>query len=181
VLAALGAAFVAETTVQSKRLLLLVSILLAAGLAGLILGAYVVMRFRNANEKLGRIAEALGGLRRRPGVVAFAFVVSLLIQSGLVGLNILIGVYAGAEATVAAWFFSWPLAKLAALLPITLGGLGVRESALILLMKPLGADPSAVAATGILWQTILFAGGIFGGLVALNVPSSASSSELSTS
>ena len=91
-----------------------------------------------------------------------------MIQSCFIGLNVLIGISTGVGTSVAVWFLSWPLAKLAALLPITLGGLGVRESALILIMSPFGAAPSAIAATSLLWQTILIAGGVFGGFVALN-------------
>ncbi|MEO2049271.1 MAG: hypothetical protein ABGX16_22155, partial [Pirellulales bacterium] len=74
----------------------------------------------------------------------------------------------------------WPLAKLAALMPVTMAGLGVRESALILLMQPFGAEASSVAAASLLWQTILFAGGFIGGMVAFSYGSSHQSAKASS-
>jgi glycosyltransferase 2 family protein len=35
--------------------------------------------------------------------------------------------------------FAWPLAKIAAVVPITQGGIGVREAALVVLLAPFGA------------------------------------------
>jgi len=59
---------------------------------------------------------------------------------------------------------AWPLAKIAAVLPITQGGIGVREAALVVL--PLGAPASEVLATGIVWEGVIISGGLLAGLTA---------------
>ena len=53
------------------------------------------------------------------------------------------------------------------MVPISIAGLGVREASLAALLSPLGANPAKVVAVGLLWQTILFAGGLIGGLTLL--------------
>ena len=64
------------------------------------------------------------------------------------------------------WFFAWPLAKLAALLPLTQGGIGVREAALVGLLSPFGAAPHLVLAAGLVWEGVVIVGGLLAGLTA---------------
>ena len=75
----------------------------------------------------------------------------------------------GLDLPAAVWFFAWPLAKLIAIVPVSLAGLGVREASLAGLLAPLGADPATVVAVGLLWQSVLLATGLAGGLVLLLV------------
>jgi uncharacterized membrane protein YbhN (UPF0104 family) len=65
------------------------------------------------------------------------------------------------------WLFAWPLAKLSALVPITQGGIGVREATLVGLLAPFGAPPVFTAAVGLLFQAIVISGGLIAGLIAL--------------
>jgi uncharacterized membrane protein YbhN (UPF0104 family) len=64
------------------------------------------------------------------------------------------------------WVLAWPLAKLAALLPITQGGIGVREAALVALVAPFGGAPALTMATGLVWEAIILAGGLIAGLAS---------------
>src|SRR2546425_13313483 len=65
-----------------------------------------------------------------------------------------------------AWLFAWPLAKLSALLPVTQGGIGVREVALAALAAPFGAAPVLTVAVGLVWEAIIFAGGLLAGVAS---------------
>jgi len=67
------------------------------------------------------------------------------------------------------WLFAWPLAKLAALLPLTQGGMGVREAVLVALLLPFGAASSLTLAAGLIWEGIIIAGGLISGLVAFSL------------
>jgi glycosyltransferase 2 family protein len=58
------------------------------------------------------------------------------------------------------------LAKLAALLPLTQGGIGVREAALVGLLSPFGAAPHLVLAAGLVWEGVVIMGGLLAGLTA---------------
>ena len=68
----------------------------------------------------------------------------------------------GVEAPLAVWLFAWPLAKILAVAPISLGGIGVREASLAGLMAPFGADPAGVVAASLIWQGVLFVTGALG-------------------
>jgi uncharacterized membrane protein YbhN (UPF0104 family) len=65
------------------------------------------------------------------------------------------------------WLFAWPLAKLAAVLPLTQGGMGVREAALVALLTPFGAPGALVLAAGLVWEGVIIAGGLLSGAIAL--------------
>ncbi len=73
------------------------------------------------------------------------------------------------------WLFAWPLAKLAALLPLTQGGIGVREAALVALLTPFGAASHLVLAAGLVWESVIIAGGLLSGGAAFLLRRAASS------
>ena len=92
-----------------------------------------------------------------------AFAASLLAQGSLVALNAWLGAAIGVAPGAAAWLLAWPLAKIVAMAPISLGGLGVRETALASLLAPFGVPPTSALAQGLVWQTVLFAFGVAAG------------------
>ncbi len=112
-----------------------------------------------------RLAESFGALGRRPGLIVFALLLSTAIQAVLIWLSIKLAQPVGVNIPPAAWFFGWPIAKIVATLPLSLGGLGVRESSLAALLAPFGAAPALVIASGLAWQAILYLAGAMGGLV----------------
>ncbi len=112
-----------------------------------------------------RLADAFGALGRRPALLLFSLVLSAAIQSVLIWLSVRLAVPVGVNVPLAAWFFAWPLAKIIATLPISLGGLGVRESSLAALLVPFGAAAPQVVASGLAWQAILYLTGALGALI----------------
>lgn len=111
-----------------------------------------------------KLAAALGDLGKRPGMLLTALVLSVAVQGAFVTLTIAIAETIGVEAPRAAWFFAWPLAKLLAVLPISLAGIGVREASLAALLAPFGAAAATVVAASLIWQAVLFAAGVLGAL-----------------
>jgi uncharacterized membrane protein YbhN (UPF0104 family) len=113
-----------------------------------------------------RIGQAVAHAWRELPVRRSSLLVVLGISAGVQSLFVLTNVWlarqAGVEASLAAWFVAWPLSKLIAVLPISLGGLGVREAALVSLLAPYGADGTAVLASGLLWQAVLAVSGVTG-------------------
>lgn len=102
--------------------------------------------------------------------VAAAVAISWLVQSTFVMTNVWLARQVGVSTGAAPWFVAWPLSKLIALVPISLGGLGVREAALVSLLTPYGAPRDAVLASGILWQAVLTVTGLAGLLVTQLLP-----------
>lgn len=112
-----------------------------------------------------RLAASFGALGKRPGLILFSLVLSMGIQAVLIWLSITLAAPVGVHIGPAAWFFGWPIAKIIATLPLSLGGLGVRESSLAALLAPFGAAPALVVASGLAWQAILYLAGALGALI----------------
>lgn len=106
----------------------------------------------------------------RGSAVAGALIISLVVQTGFVLINVWMAREVGVQTGTAAWFVAWPLSKLVAVLPISLGGLGVREAALVSLMVPYGAPRESVLAAGILWQAVIIVAALVGLTISTTRP-----------
>jgi uncharacterized membrane protein YbhN (UPF0104 family) len=115
----------------------------------------------------GRAVAATAYLVRHPQRLMLCLAISMAVQATFVGINIALATAVQLEAPVGAWFFAWSTAKVIAIAPISLGGLGVREAAMSKLLQPFGADPGRVIAIGLIWQTILYASGLIGAIAQL--------------
>lgn len=122
------------------------------------------MRFR---RRLARLRYALRSVSKQPRVLALGWLLGTCIQIAFLMLTAQLAMYCGLMLPLRAWLFAWPLAKLAAVLPLTQGGIGVREAALVALLAPLGAPGHLVLATGLVWEAVVIAGGLIAGAVAL--------------
>ena len=120
---------------------------------------------RKARRPIGRSLVALRRLSRSPGSATLAMVLSLAIQALFVLLNAWIGRAIGIDVPLGVWFIAWPLAKLVALLPVSIGGLVVREAALAGVLNQFGVPLALGAVAGLLWQTVNFSGGLLGGAI----------------
>lgn len=118
-------------------------------------------------RRLAQLRHAVRSVSRRPGRLLFGWVLGTSVQGTYILLTAVVGVSCGLGIPLRVWFFAWPLAKIAAVMPITQGGIGVREAALVMLLAPFGAPAAQVLATGIVWEGIIIAAGLLAGLTAL--------------
>src|SRR5438445_7786104 len=118
-------------------------------------------------RRLAQLRHAIRAVSRRPWRLVFAWLLGTSVQGTYVVLTALLGITCGLRLPLRVWLFAWPLAKIAAVMPITQGGIGVREAALVLLLAPFGAPAARVLATGIVWEGVIIAGGLLAGLAAL--------------
>ncbi len=120
-----------------------------------------------AARLVARAVAATAFLVRHPRRLLLCLAISMIVQATFIGINIALASAVQLEAPVGAWFFAWSTAKIIAIAPVSLGGLGVREAAMSRLLAPFGADPGQVIAIGLIWQTILYASGLIGVLAQL--------------
>jgi uncharacterized membrane protein YbhN (UPF0104 family) len=150
------------------RLLTIAGVLLVAGLAGL--GSLFIVPARKFPVKARRIMVKLRrgifAMYRNPARMLTCLTLGMLLQTSLTAINYELGEMAGLHLPFAVWLFAWPLAKLSAMVPLTQGGIGVREVAMVSLMAPLGGPAVLTAAVGLAFQAILITGGLMGGLLA---------------
>jgi uncharacterized protein (TIRG00374 family) len=136
-------------------------------LAVVVLGRMILGgRSRRFLRRVARLRHALHCVRRSPQAIILGWVLGVLIQSSFIFSNAMLAVSLGLDLHIRVWIFAWPLAKLAALLPLTQGGMGVREAALVALLLPFGAPSALVLAAGLVWEGIIISGGLVSGLLA---------------
>ena len=143
--------------------LLAVGIVAGLGVLRVLRPEYLPQKLR---ERGGRLLEITDALFARPGPAARALGLSLSVQFLFVALNATLGTAIGIDVGLAVWLLAWPLAKIAALAPVSLGGLGVREAALAALLLPFGVEGTLAVAQALVWQSVLFAFGGIAGLLA---------------
>jgi uncharacterized protein (TIRG00374 family) len=171
IIAAIGAFWLgASAGVNPAGLAIFAAATIGAGVAVVILLKPIarLMRKIAPSGKKGAIvndvADATEEMASRRGALVGCAAISIIVQFAFALMNALIAQNIGAGTSVAAWIFAWPLAKLVATLPISFGGLGVREASIAGLMAPLGYEAAGVVAASLIWQTIQFATGGLGAL-----------------
>jgi uncharacterized protein (TIRG00374 family) len=122
------------------------------------------VRFR---RRLARLRHALRAVSRAPQLLLLAWALGTAMQTTFLVLTAKLAEACGLQLPLRAWFFAWPLAKLAAVLPVTQGGIGVREAALVGLLSPFGAALHLALAAGLSWEAVVISGGLVAGMVAL--------------
>jgi uncharacterized membrane protein YbhN (UPF0104 family) len=134
----------------------------ALGLATVAIGVVLVRRrFRRADPGR-RLQAAWWSVLARPRSLAAAAALSAGVQTAFVLTNVWLGAQAGVTLGAAPWFLAWALSKVTVILPISLGGIGVREATLVSVLAAYGAPPDRVLAAGILWQGALITGSVLG-------------------
>jgi uncharacterized membrane protein YbhN (UPF0104 family) len=138
---------------------------LAATVVALAVAVVVARRRLRGSGARPRLQQALSGILARPGAIGIAMAISLFVQSVFVLTNVWLASQIGLSVPIAPWFLAWTGAKLSAIAPISLGGIGVREATLVSILAAYGAPGDKALAVGILWEGALVVGSA-GGFLA---------------
>jgi len=117
-------------------------------------------------RKLVRLREAQRAMSAQSHFVLGALLLAVAVQGTFIVLTTVLANAAGLHLPFHAWLFAWPMAKISALIPLTQGGIGVREATLAGLLLPFGAPAALTVAVGLAWEGITIAGALIGGLVS---------------
>jgi len=121
-------------------------------------------RMRRRVVRLRRAGRSMAG---QPRAMLRALSMAMVAQLVFIELSVLLAKACGLHLPFRVWLFAWPLAKLSAALPITQGGIGVREAALAALLVPFGAPAVLTVAAGLAWEAIVVSGAVVAGLTSL--------------
>jgi len=135
----------------ARRVAPIVSVLLPSGL----------------REKLRDVYWQLNAYRHNRGLLARAFALSIVIQFLRVAVHYLTGRAVGVEADIAFFLVFIPIIALAASLPITFGGIGVREQSGVALFGQVGIPGGPVTAMELLAYLVGIACSVPGGIYFL--------------
>ena len=162
-LAMAGVLWVGARSAAVRPVLLASFSLAALGVA--ILGcARWILRKSARDGFAGQLIQALDVLVQRPVLVGGTLCFSVLLQGAILAFIVFLGGVVGVNCMVGAWLIAWPTAKLIGLLPVSVAGIGVRELALIALLRPFGGAAGPVMATGLLWDAVVVASSLIGWL-----------------
>jgi len=151
---------------RSRRPFLWLGLAVAVAAAILALAATLVPVRRlsyRMRRRLVRLRRTGRSMATQPSVVAGALGLGLCVQLSFIWLSIALAWACGLHVAFRDWLFAWPLAKLSAAIPITQGGIGVREAALAALLLPFGAPAALTVAAGLAWEAVVISGAICGG------------------
>jgi len=170
-LAVMGAALVpGSLDPQSRKIFELVGgiAILAVAIIAVVIVMLPVRRFSfRMKRRFVRLRRAVYSTMERPGAMLRALSMSVTAQIIFITLNVALADACGLHLRFRVWLFAWPLAKLAAAVPITQAGIGVREAALAALLVPFGARAVLAVASGLAWDAVSIGGAIVGGIFAL--------------
>lgn len=132
------------------------------------LTATPVRRFPiRVRRRLAKVRQAARAMRERPGAVVLALITGMVLQVSFVILTAWLGRACGIDQPLRVWLFVGSLAKISAILPITQGGLGVREAAQAALFAPFGVPAVLAVAVSLVFQMVIIVGGLIGGVISL--------------
>jgi glycosyltransferase 2 family protein len=121
-------------------------------------------RFRSLVRNTLSLWQSFLGSRER---VVSAVILSFLVQAGYILVWVAIALGLRLDVPLAVHLFFVPAVSLAALLPVTVSGLGVREGFTVLILAPFGVAVADAVAYGLLFYGGSVVVGGIGGLVFL--------------
>jgi uncharacterized membrane protein YbhN (UPF0104 family) len=171
IVAAIGAFLLPRELDRRSRLVFwFMAAAFLVGILGVVaLGAILpVKRFSfRMRRRIVRVRQGIRAGLRRPQIMLLSLSLGITLQIGLTLLNAFLADACGLHIAWRVWLFAWPLSKITAMMPISQGGIGVREATLVALLAPFGATSSLAFAAGLVFQTIIISGGLLGGLLAM--------------
>ncbi len=151
------------STVKLPRKLTSVTLLIGAALlAGFVAAPILISSVRRIGGRLAKIIDPLLPYLERPMALIPAIILSLLLQTSLAVCQYLLALGMGLNVPLSAVLLIVPMANVAASLPLTLNGLGLREGAYVLLFGMAGVSHQDAVALGLLWFACTMVGGLTG-------------------
>lgn len=122
------------------------------------------LRKRLWNAKIQRFVRAVESYRDKPGIVLQVIGMMLVFQMLRALIPYVTALALGVNFSLLYFMAFIPLVVLTALLPISIGGLGVSQGAFVGLFATVGMDPAAALAISLLVNIILLISNLPGGI-----------------
>lgn len=130
--------------------------------AGWLIAAVLTRSTEILPAKLTAIVRPISPYLERPLAIVPAIALSLILQASLAGCQYLIALGLGLTVPLTAFLVCVPIANVVASLPLTLNGLGLRETAYLVLLGGIGISHPDAIAMGLLWFAATMTGGLTG-------------------
>lgn len=125
----------------------------------------IFIRFMNA-PILSRLMNAFDLYRQNLGVIAIGIVLSILIHSCLAAILFLVGTSIGENVLrVSDYFLATQVSSAIAIIPVTPGGIGLRDATIAVFLSALHATPEKVGVLPVIMTLVIVSWQLIGGLV----------------
>ena len=111
-----------------------------------------------------RIFKSFQGYTENQKVLFAGFGLSLLTSMSTIVTAYFLSLSLSWEVPFHLFFFAIPIITVATMLPVSFGGVGVRESAFFLVFSQFGVAGSSAVSLALLWYSINLISGVIGGL-----------------
>lgn len=112
-----------------------------------------------------KVFSAISLFRQKKGLLIKAFIVSIFIQTFSVIVTYLITISLGAQAKMLYFFILVPIIGAISTLPVTIGGLGLRDASSVLFFSKIGITANIALATSLITFFFSTAVGVLGGII----------------
>lgn len=125
---------------------------------------------RKIKEKLSNIFNTFASFKKHKVVLLKVLIYSFLLQFAVVLNYYLAALALGIDLGLAAFIFIVPVVSIIAMIPISIGGIGLRENSLVFIMVALGVVSEEAALCSLLLLLMLILVGMVGGIVYIVRP-----------
>jgi hypothetical protein len=155
-------------------IVLVATALMVAGLLSLIFVPWTLLGWaERLNHKLPGLLAGIGqstlqsvrAFRARRGTLLVAFGLSLALQANVVVFHWIMGEALNIDVSLAAYFVIVPIAIVVMMIPISINGIGVRESIFVMLLGASGVSQTQALAYAWLLYVFILLQGLIGGVV----------------
>jgi hypothetical protein len=125
-----------------------------------------LFKMKRVDDRVERLFNSVNVYRNRWGMIAATMVMSLGVQVGCAIVNLLAARAIGiTEAGLADYLVFIPAIGLISMIPISVGGTGLREASYILMFSSVGVGRPQALALSILWLGVIAITSLPGGIV----------------
>ncbi len=119
-------------------------------LHGWLIAIFARIQFYKLNDKIEGFYKVFMAYKGK-GLLIRIFLISLVVQGGVSLSYFILGRGLGIDAPIGYYFLFVPMATSAAMIPLSLAGLGIREGVFIFLFTGVGVSSEAALGLSLLW------------------------------
>jgi len=132
-------------------------------------GLAVRVRFLRLGERAVRVTDGVRQYRERPRLMVLSLCLSVLVWLVHSTVWFLLGVSVASTAPLVRYLVCVPIVALSTMLPISVGGIGVRENSFVILMGRFATPESTAVAVALLFLAVLAFYALVGALLVITL------------
>ena len=125
----------------------------------------VFNRFNSVKQWLSNFSEYILFFRNKKRVLVYNLLLSLCAQMLGAVVFYFIAVSIGLDLSLIYFFIFVPIVNSIAILPITIGGLGLRDYFVVLFFAKVGVEKTQAVSLSLIWFSFMVAVGLLGGII----------------